>query len=213
MDLPEPEIKALARMLQRSHSDPGQVVFLRGDPGDALYLISSGSVHVSLTSPEGKEVLLTVLGPGDFFGDLSLLDGQPRSADVIASDECELLVLRRVDFKRVLSSHPKVFEHLLGVMSRRLRHNADLIEEVAFLDISARLARLLLQLAAEPRGPAEGAAALGPVNQTDLANMINATRESVNKWLASFERQGIIGRRRRQLFILNREQLRRLAQM
>ena len=211
--LSDADLAVLARALRPKHCDAGQVVVLRGDPGDSLYLIVSGRAHVTLTSPEGKEVVLTPLGRGDFFGDLALLDGQPRSADVIAREACELLVLQRPDFMAYLDAHAGVAKHLLAVMSRRLRRNADLIEEVAFLDIGARLARLLLSLAdgAQPGGAPD--VSLGRLNQTELANQVGATRESVNKCLASYQREGLVTWRGRELVIRDAAGLRQAAQL
>ncbi len=211
--LSEPELNALAGTLHSERYDAGQVIFLRGDPGSSLYLVRSGRVRVVLTSPAGKEVLLNLLGPGDFVGDLALLDGEPRSADVLAHDDCELLSLQREDFMAFLDTHPKAAKHLLAVMSQRLRHNADLIEEVAFLDIGTRLARLLLGLAAERGEPAGNRVTIeGNLSQTDLANMISATRESVNKWLAAYRRKGILDWRQGQLVILQLDRLRGQAE-
>lgn len=213
-ELTEAQQADLARQFRSKRFDAGQVIFLRGDPGDALYVIASGHVSVGLTSAGGKEVLLTQLGPGDFFGDLALLDGEPRSADCIAQTECWLLVLQEADFAAFLEAEVGVAKRLLAAMSRRLRRNADLIEEVAFLDIGARLARLLLSLAAE-RGASSGVGVTfaGKLTQTDLANMIGATRESVNKCLAAYQRQGLLTWRSGQLTILDIEGLQQHAQM
>jgi len=212
--LGESELSELARVLQSKRCDAGQVICLRGDPGSSLYLIRGGQVRVVLTSAAGKEVLLTLLGPGDFFGDLALLDGEPRSADVLAHEDCELLILQRPDFLSFLGTSPGVAKHLLAVMSRRLRRNADVIEEVAFLDIGTRLARLLLSLMAERGQPQDGGVAIsGRLTQTDLANMMGATRESANKWLAVYRRQGLLAWRQGQLIIQDAARLRRQAEM
>ncbi len=211
--LSEEQLTELALRLHSKRYDAGQVICLRGDPGNSLYLIRSGRIRVVLTSPAGKEVQLNLLSPGDFVGDLALLDGEARSADVIAHDDCELLALDRSEFLGFLDTHPAVAKHLLAIMSRRLRHNADLIEEVAFLDVGTRLARLLLALADE-RGERSGDQILigGSLSQSDLANMISATRESVNKWLAVYRRQGLLDWRQGQLVILQLDRLRGQAE-
>jgi CRP-like cAMP-binding protein len=207
------QLAELAGKLRGKRCAAGQVICLRGDPGNSLYLIRSGRVRVVLTSPAGKEVVLNLLGAGDFVGDLALLDGAPRSADVIAHDDCELLALDRSDFMAFLDTHPAAAKHLLAVMSKRLRHNADLIEEVAFLDIGARLARLLLALASE-RGQRHGdEIVIGNLSQSDLAGMISATRESVNKWLAAYRRRGLVEWRQGRLVILQPKRLDRLAEV
>lgn len=209
---PTTELAALGQRLQRKRYHAGQVIFQRGDPGSSLLLITSGQVRIALTSSAGKEVLLTLLGPGDFFGDLALLDGEPRSADALAHTECELWSLQRTEFLGFLEAHASVAKDLLSIMSHRLRRNADLIEEVAFLDVGARLARLLLSLMAERGSRSEDRVVIaGKLTQSDLANMVGATRESVNKWLATYQRQGLVAWDKTQLIVRDPEGLRERA--
>src|SRR5437764_14479100 len=105
--LTEPELEHLSASLRRRRFAKGQILFFRGDPGQSLYIIESGQVKIVLTSPEGREFSLALLGPADFFGDLALLDGEPRSADAVAQEACQLLLLEREDFLRFLEAHPK----------------------------------------------------------------------------------------------------------
>ncbi len=191
--LPAEDLAGLARLLRRRHYPRNAVIFLAGDPGSQLYLIEAGRVKIGLTSPEGQEVVLTTHGPGDFFGDLALLDGEPRSADATALEDCQLLLLGRDEFLHFLEARPRVAIALLAVLSRRLRRNARQVQDAAFLDVPARLASALLQLT---QGPDEGGHDDAPwtarITQTELAGRIGATRESVNKWLRYYERQGLI---------------------
>jgi CRP/FNR family cyclic AMP-dependent transcriptional regulator len=208
-DLTTEELGALATSLRRRRSARGEVLFIEGDPGDSLYIIEEGRVKIALTSPQGKEVVLTILGPSDFFGDLALLDGEPRSADAIAVEACQLLLLRRQDFLSFIDAHPAAAKKLLAVLSRRLRRNAQLVQDAAFLDIPSRLARLLAGLADQEGQPAGTGVVIGSrLTQTDLAGFIGASRESVNKWLRSFERQGLLRLERGRLVILDVERLR-----
>jgi CRP/FNR family cyclic AMP-dependent transcriptional regulator len=204
------ELDGLRACLRRRRYGRGQVIFLQGDPGTSLYLIESGRVRIVLTSPEGKEVVLALLGPADFFGDLALLDGEPRSADAVAQAPSELVVLRRDNFLRFLDAHPRATVGLLTVLSRRLRHNAQLLQDAAFLNVPGRLARVILELA-EAEGQPNGTAVIIPsrLTQTELAGMVGATRESVNKWLRSYERRGLIRCQRGRITVLNPDALRR----
>jgi CRP/FNR family cyclic AMP-dependent transcriptional regulator len=195
--LAEEHLAALAAALRRRRYPRGATVFLTGDPGEQLYLIERGRVRIGLVAPDGREVVLAVLGPGEAFGDLALLDGEPRSADAAAQEDSLLLVLPRDAFLRHLEAHPGLAIALLAEMSRRLRRNARIIQDAAFRDVPARLAAALLQLARE-QGPPDGSGreVAVSVTQAELAGMIGATRESVNKWLGSFERRGFLRRQR-----------------
>ena len=208
-DLASAELAALGALLRRRRCGRGEVLFTAGDPGNSLYIIEAGRVKIALTSLEGKEVILTVLGPAEFFGDLALLDGEPRSADAIAIEPCELLLLPRDDFLTFIDTHPTVAKKLFAVLSRRLRRNAQLLQDAAFLDIPGRLARLIAQLA-EQEGRPEGEAFVisSQLTQSDLAGMIGATRESVNKWLRSFERKGLLRSERGRMVVFHVERLR-----
>ena len=209
-ELAPTEIEALATCLRPRRYRRGAPIFFQGDPGTGFYIIQSGRVKIALTSPDGREVVLTLLGPNDFFGDLALLDGEPRSADALALDDCSLLLLTREDFLSFLDTRPQVSRELLAVLSRRLRRNAQLIQDAAFQDISGRLARLLLQLAEQHGRPgAEGVLLGARLTQSELAAMVAATRESVNKALRVFERRGLIRRQRGLITLLDPDALRR----
>ena len=204
------DLATLATSLRRRRYPRGALIFVAGDPGTQLYLIERGRVKIGLTSSEGQEVVLTTLGPGDFFGDLALLDGEPRSADASALEDCQLLLLAREEFLHFLEAHPRVAVALLAVLSRRLRRNAQLVQDAAFLDLPARLASVLLQLTQAPGEPADqGEPSTAQVTQAELAGRIGATRESVNRWLGIYERQGLIRRQRGAITVLRPDALRR----
>jgi CRP/FNR family transcriptional regulator, cyclic AMP receptor protein len=203
------ERAGLARLLQPRAYRAGQTIFMQGDPGHGLYLIDQGRVKIMVTSPAGKGLLINTLGPGDFFGELALLDGEPRSADAVARDACRLLLLRRADFLAFVESRPAVAIQLLAVVSRRLRHTTQQMQDVAFSDVPTRLARVLLALAAAHGQPAgEGVSINRRITQSELAEMIGATRESANKWLKAYERQGLLQRQRGFITLLAPEALR-----
>jgi CRP-like cAMP-binding protein len=205
----------LADLLRRRRYAPDEVIFHEGDPGAALYIIESGAVAVRLSSYEGKEVVLALLGRGDVLGELALLDGEPRSADAVARESTQLLALQRDDFLRFLTASPPAAISLLAVLSRRLRRTDRLVHDVAFLDVPARLARAVLELAtsapADPRAPARAAGppATPRLTQGELATLAGTTRESANRWLQSAERRGLLRRERGRILLLDPERLRR----
>jgi CRP-like cAMP-binding protein len=155
-------------------------------------------------------MVLALLGPGDFFGELALLDGQPRSADAVAVEETRLLLLQREGFLRVLEARPGLAIQVLRVLSERVRRDTQLLEDAVFLDVPGRLAGVLLRLA-EASGESPVAERVVPVrlSQTALASMVGATRESVNTWLRAFEEGGLIRRAGRQIVLLRPEELRK----
>jgi CRP/FNR family cyclic AMP-dependent transcriptional regulator len=120
-DLPDRQRDDLAGRLRRRRYARGEAVFIKGDEGNSLYIIESGRVHIKLTSEDGREVVLNSLGPGEFFGDLALFDGEPRSADAVAVEGSHLVLLERRDFLQFLSDFPSAAVTLLAVLSRRLR--------------------------------------------------------------------------------------------
>ena len=200
------DLEHLAERLRRRKYGRGATIFATGDPGTSLCLIAAGRVKLALTSVEGREAILDLLGPGDVFGELALLDGDPRSADAVAVDPTELLLLARDDFLRFLDERPKVAVAMLSVLSRRLRRDAELLQDAAFLDVPARLARAILRLAeAEP----DGVTRTPKLVQSDLAGMAGTTRETLNKWLGLYEDQGLIRREEGRLAVLRPDELRR----
>jgi CRP/FNR family transcriptional regulator, cyclic AMP receptor protein len=203
------ELGGLAVLLQQHRYASGEVVFHQGDAGAALYIIESGEVKIVLQSPEGKETVLVLLGPGDFFGELALLDGEPRSADAVATAASALLILRREDFARYVTEQPRMTVSLLAALSRRLRRTTLLVHDAAFLDVRTRLLKVLLHLG-ETRGQPgpRGVVIASRLTQGDIANMVGTTRESVNKWLRYYAGQGLLEHTRGRLVLRNVERLR-----
>lgn len=191
--LNEQQIRDIARAARRHRYDRDQVVFYQGDAGDTFYVILSGEVKVSLSSAEGQEAILVMLEAGESFGEFALLDEQPRSATIEATRPTEVLALRKDDFHRLIRQSPEIALELLRVMTRRLRDTDQLVEDTAFLDVAERLAKKLLQLMEQHgRKAAAGIELDIQLTQQDLAAMIGATRESVNKQLGAFRDRGIV---------------------
>ncbi|AGC45602.1 Crp/Fnr family transcriptional regulator [Myxococcus stipitatus DSM 14675] len=187
-------LESLSSLLRPCRFGRGEVVFLQGDVGTALYVIRRGEVAIRLSSPEGKEVILSLLARGDFFGELALLDGEPRSTDAVAREDSELLILQRDDFRRYVEARPSVATALLATLSRMVRHVTQLVHDTHFLDARERLVRVLLGLAREQgeSGGAGGVVIPLRLTQTEIANLCGLTRESTNKWLRFYVREGLL---------------------
>ena len=208
--LQEADLGRLERSLRRRRFRRNEVIFHRDDPGDALFVITSGIVKIALRSEDGREVILTLLGAGDYFGELAILDGEPRSADAIATEDCETLTLPRDAFLGFLRGTPDAALRLLEAMTRQyVRRLTDTVYDAAFLDVPARLARTLVHLV-ESQGEAAKASQI-LLTQNDLAALVGATRESINKWLGYYERHGWVKRERGSIVVLQPEALLRRA--
>lgn len=174
--------------------DRQEVLFHKGDEGDALYGILSGQIRISASSFAGKEVIMNVLKPGEIFGEIALLDGLPRTADATAMGKCELFMIRRRDFVAFLEREPKLAIHLLRMVCERVRWTSGLVEDAAFLPLESRLAKRLLALAGlYGEEQAEGGTLINiQLSQSELGRMMGTTRESVNRHLQAWKKDGFI---------------------
>ena len=196
--------------LTRDKSYPkGSVILFEDDPGDSLFIVREGRVKVVLIGEDGREVILGVLGVGEHFGELALIDDQPRSAHVIAMEDAALVVLRREDFRRHVEANPKIAWALLTAISRRLRRADDKIGGLVLLDVPGRIARLILDLA-EESGSEKVEKQL--THQT-IAQMIGASRETVSRAMREFQDDGWIAVERRQIRVTDRAALEKRAQV
>lgn len=208
------EVRDLAERLVPRRFGSGQVIFHLGDPGGLLYIIIEGKVKISNSTPDGQEALLAILGAGDFFGELALLDDAPRSATAEALQPTEAMTLHRAEFVRFIGENPDFAYHVLQVLAKRIRHLNDQINDVFFLDLNGRLARTLLNLAdRHGRASDEGRVIDLSLTQTDLAEMTGATRVSINKTLGRFRRAKWVRVKGRQITLLDEGALRNLIQM
>src|SRR3990172_2733403 len=202
--------EALAAAVKRRRFARGQAVFSKDDPGDALYIIEEGSVRIYLPSPQGADLTLAVLGGGEFFGDLALLDGGHRSASATALRDTSVLALDRADFTDLLQSRPQAAMAVLASVTQRLRETNETAGDLAFLDVGGRLAKKLLDLAASHGVPRPDGVLLDvSLTQEELANMLGVTRARVNRHLSSLRRQGAVTRGGRRFLIRDTEALRR----
>jgi CRP/FNR family cyclic AMP-dependent transcriptional regulator len=181
-------------------------VFFQSDPGDALYLVLSGSVAILLNSQDGRELVINEVRCGDYFGEISLITGQPRSASAIACEKSELLVIPNQAFQQVLNNQQQAVRHLLEKTAERLSASSDRESALAFLDASGRIVRILLQLDIE--NAEKGYMTL---SQEDLAQRTGLTRQTVAKILGRWRRAGWLLTGRNRIMLLNREALKKVA--
>jgi CRP/FNR family transcriptional regulator len=207
-DLPDPELELLADSFLRRRYGRNELIFSQGDAGDGLYIIVEGQVSIGREGPAGNELIITMLEPGEYFGELALFDGEPRSASAIAATDASLLFLPRTAFRAFLEAHPGAVLTCLSVVVQQLRHCTDLVDELALLDIRSRVATRLLRLQ-EQAGSGNGRYEQETFNitQQQLANMTGATRESINKHLNALVDEGIIRVERGHITILDRVRL------
>ena len=201
------ELAQLADVTREKQYPKGSVIVFEDDPGDALFIVREGRVKVVLVSEDGREVILGVLGVGEHFGELSLIDEQPRSAHVIAMEDSTLLVLRRDDFKRRVEQTPQLAWALLVELSRRLRRADGKIGGLVLLDVPGRIARLILDAAAD----AGTDTIEKPLTHQTIAQMIGASRETVSRAMSEFQEGGLITVARRRITVANRQALEQRA--
>jgi CRP-like cAMP-binding protein len=179
---------ALDRRVRR-----GQTIFQRGDEGSSLMAVLRGRVRISSVSGDGKELTLNVINPGEIFGEIALLDGQPRSADAVAIEDSVLLVVDRRYFLPFLRHKEDLCLRLLAVLCSRLRRTSTALEEIALFDLPVRLARVLLKLAEDYGRPGSTGTRIDlKLSQRDLSNLVAASRESVNKLLRTWRENGTV---------------------
>jgi len=189
----EDEIAELLRDARIVEVPARHTLFHAGQPGDSLYVLLSGKVKVSLLSAEGKEAILSLLGSGDVFGEMSLLDGLPRSATVTSLEDCRLLAIGRQAFVQFLKRHADVALNLLAALSQRLRTTNNLVENLSFHPLPSRLARLLMDLGQRHGKARAGGVEIGlRLSQEEMGHLVGASRESVNKQLRAWAESGLL---------------------
>ncbi len=208
------DYKSLEKSLVRRRYPGGQTLFHMGDEGSSLHIIERGRVKITIPSSSGEELILAILEAGDLLGELSLFDGKPRSATVQALEDTETLCLHREDLLALMRTRFPVVEKIMVVLAGRIRDTDMLLSERSFLDITSRLAKKILDLG-DTFGVREGGQVrIGvKITQKDLASMIGATRESINKQLKALRDQGLVRTRGGTIEILNRERLLRKARI
>lgn len=205
-------LEALSQQVVHRRYRKGNVIFVQGEQGERCFAIVSGAVKISAYHSDGREAVIAVLGPGDVFGELSLFDQAARSADASAIENTELLSFDARAITEAISTNPEIAMTLLRVLGRRLRHTNEALQDIAFFDVPGRVARRIADLAEAHGEPTDGGVLIDiPLSQESLAQMVGATRESVNKALAALKRRGLVTREGRRYIVSDVSTLRARA--
>lgn len=190
----------------------GTTIFDEGEPGDRLYIIVDGKVKLARLAPDGRENLLSVMGPSDMFGELSIFDPGPRTSSAVCVTEVTAATMDSTLLKRWIDEHPEISQQLLRVLARRLRRTNASLADLIFTDVPGRVAKTLLQLA-NRFGTQEGGALRvnHDLTQEEIAQLVGASRETVNKALATFAHRGWIRLEGKSVLIVDTEHLARRA--
>jgi CRP/FNR family cyclic AMP-dependent transcriptional regulator len=189
-----------------------ETIFAIGSPGDQMMALLRGTVRISVPSFEGRELLLAIIRPGEVFGELAVLDGKERSADAIAESPCTLAILDRHDILSFFERNPSAWPKLVKVLCQRLRHTDQVFAEVALLQLPAKLAKSMLRLLDLDTTLAPRKRPVIHYSQRELANMVGGTRESVNRCLRNWQRNGIVQITEGSIIITNRPALEQMAE-
>jgi CRP/FNR family transcriptional regulator, cyclic AMP receptor protein len=209
----DPEVAApIIKELEYVDVSRGEVIFAEGEPGDSLYIVLSGKVKVSRRAQDGRENMLAVMGPSELIGELSLFDPGPRTATALAITDTRLAKLKQSMLRPWITQHPEIALQLLHVLARRLRRTNDIVADLIFTDVPGRVAKNLLQMA-KKFGAREGdrIRVTHDLTQEELAQLVGASRETVNKALADFVHRGWIQLQGKSVVVLDEDRLRRRA--
>src|SRR5690242_2586946 len=206
------EIDTLATRARVASYRAGQEIFAKGSPGRTMIAVLQGEVKIVSLSPTGKEVVLNVIHAGEVFGEIAVIDGKERSAGASATTDCDLLIIDRRDVLPIFERHPEICMMLMQVLCQRLRRTSEQVEDILFRSLEARVAKALLQLMedakhVEPRAPE----VVLHLSQNDLAVIAGGRRESVNKLLQAWQREGWIALGRSSIVIRDAAALERLV--
>ena len=204
--------EALGDQFEIIDAPRGSILFNEGDPGDSLYIVLSGKVKLGRRSSDGRENLVAVMGPSDQFGELSLFDPGPRTATAVAVTDARVAVLPKEALVKWVAERPQIALQLMRVIARRLRRTNTMLADLIFVDVPGRVAKQLLQLA-QRFGSVEGGQlrVTHDLTQEELAQLVGASRETVNKALADFASRGWLRLEGKSVVILDRERLSRRA--
>ncbi|MBV9845723.1 MAG: Crp/Fnr family transcriptional regulator [Kutzneria sp.] len=204
--------EALLHTLDPIDFPRGHVVFAEGEPGDRLYIIQSGKVKIGRKSSDGRENLLSIMGPSDMFGELSIFDPGPRTSTATTVTEVRALSMGRPELREWITKRPEIAEQLLRVLARRLRRTNNMLADLIFTDVPGRVAKALLQFAQRFGSQEAGLLRVThDLTQEEIAQYVGASRETVNKALADFAHRGWLRLEGKSVLILDPERLARRA--
>jgi CRP-like cAMP-binding protein len=209
-DLAPEAFEQLFRYAKLTTYKRGATICSKGDPGNSLFAVISGTVKISVSSPDGRNAILNLIGPGDIMGEIAVLDGQARSADVIANTNCELYVIDRRDFLPFVRSQPALAMKFIEILCARLRWTSDQVEQVILQDLPGRLAATLLGLIEKRNIDPEGRTIA--VTQQEISEMVGMTRESINKQLRVWAARSWVRLEHGAIVVLDADALRELSE-
>jgi CRP-like cAMP-binding protein len=210
-DLAEDALKQIALLGKRKNFEKDSVILLENDSGSALFVIISGKVKVSRVSDDGREVILSILSDSDFFGEMAILDGLSRSANVTAIEDVEIFMIQRSDFLDLLYNHPEVSIALMQELTKRLRAADMKIKSLSLKDAEGKVATVILQLADDIGRIRQGVVEIEKLPyQQDLANMAGTSRETISRTIHQFAKKGLIEIDGSKLRILNYEKFKEM---
>jgi CRP/FNR family transcriptional regulator, cyclic AMP receptor protein len=202
---PPVTLDRISTYLRRRSIPKGTVIFRKGDPGLGLVGVLAGAVKISIASADGRVIALNIIGEGEVFGEIALLDGRPRTADATAMSDCELMTIERREFIPFLQSQPNVTLKLMEILCSRLRNASKQAHEMAFLNLSTRLAKTLIRLAAKAEDSDRGGKVT--ITQREISQIVGRSRESTNKRLRAWQKKGWIRLQRGSVTVLKPEKL------
>ena len=203
-DLSKSDLTKISDRMTHRKFTKNQMILLEDDLGQTFFVIATGSVKITRLSDDGREVILAMLGEADFFGEMSLLDGDGRSANVVALESSEVLTLARNEFLDILEQYPKISISLLEELTNRLRKSDQQIESLSLSDVEQRIGITLIRLAEELGTIKQGSVKIKNLPfQQDIANMAGTSRETVSRTFKLLEEKGLLSRQGRQLVIYN----------
>ena len=207
----EPEaFDQLCRYAKHTTLKRGAALFAKGDPGLSLYAVISGSVKMSISSADGRSAILNIIGPGEIFGEIALLDGGVRSSDAIANTNCELFVIDRREFIPFVRSQPALAMKFIELLCGRLRWTSDQVEQIILQNLPGRLASALIRLSEKHK--LEPAGRTIAITQQEISEMVGMTRESINKQLRAWAGRDWVRLEHGAIVVLNAEVLRDMAE-
>ena len=209
-DLEPDAFDQLCRYAKHTTLKRGATIASKGDPGTSLFAVISGTVKISVSSPDGRNAILNLIGPGEIFGEVALLDGLSRSADVTANTNCELFIIDRRDFIPFVRSQPALAMKFIELLCTRLRWTSDQVEQVILQNLPGRLASALLRLT-ERHKAAQGGRSIA-ITQQEISEMVGMTRESINKQLRAWATRGWVRLEHGAIVVLKPEPLQTLVE-
>jgi CRP/FNR family cyclic AMP-dependent transcriptional regulator len=208
-DLGPEAFDQLCRYAKHATLKRGSTIFSKGDAGNSLVAVISGTVKISISSPDGRTAILNLIGPGEIFGEVALLDGQARTADATANTNCEIFVIDRREFLPFVRSQPALAMKFIELLCARLRWTSDQVEQVILQDLPGRLASALIRLTERHR-PVEGGLTI-VITQQEISEMVGMTRESINKQLRAWAARHWVRLEHGAIVVLDVEALQELA--